>query len=208
MKTFSSFGGCSSAWLERLTVAQKVAGSNPVTHPVISFRRWTVPLSLKQENLIPRIEFLFQSLFRGQASCVHCLSNNTQVVVRKYLTLKIRKCSNCHLFFTDPIYRPFISSNLYETLYRGGAVTNIPAPQILEELKKGNFSGVGKDFSLQLNLIRNLLRGNSLLEIGSSWGYFLYQAHKFFSDVDGIEISEKRRVYANEFLGTRTHSSF
>ena len=27
------YGGCSSAWIEHLTVAQMAAGSNPVTHP-------------------------------------------------------------------------------------------------------------------------------------------------------------------------------
>jgi hypothetical protein len=28
-------GGCSSVWLERLAVAHEVAGSNPVSHPII-----------------------------------------------------------------------------------------------------------------------------------------------------------------------------
>lgn len=60
-------------------------------------------------------------------------------------------------FFTDPIYRSFITPSLYDSLYEGGTVTDIPAPAMLDRLKTENFRGVGKDFTFHMCVLSNTL---------------------------------------------------
>ena len=44
------------------------------------------------------------------------------------------------------------------------------------------------------------LKGSSLVEVGSSWGYFLWQAKNQGFDVTGVEIGEKRRLFGERHL--------
>lgn len=47
-----------------------------------------------------------------------------------------------------------------------------------------------------------------MLEIGSSWGYFLYQAKQQGYDTTGLEISEKRRLFGVKELGVNIVNCF
>ena len=43
-------------------------------------------VSTQNINLVPRIEFLFQALFREQKYCPHCHCSRAKVVTKKYGT--------------------------------------------------------------------------------------------------------------------------
>ena len=63
-------------------------------------------------NLLPRIEFGLQALVRRQRACPFCGGRDHRVVARKRGVLRIRRCADCHLYFTDPIYRSFVGDLL------------------------------------------------------------------------------------------------
>ncbi len=153
-------------------------------------------------NLVPRIEFLAQALFRRQRACPFCAPGDTAVVARKYGLVRIRKCNRCGLYFTDPIYRTMLASNLYDGLYRAeGSTTALPGDAELERLKEISFCGTDKDFADRVRIIGEMAGGAALLEIGSSWGYFLFQARSAGIDAVGIEIGDGRRRFGVERLG-------
>lgn len=153
-------------------------------------------------NLIPRLEFLAQSLFRQQSYCPHCNSQNLTQIARKYVFVRITQCNNCNLYFTDPIYKPLFISNIYNHLYSAeGHTTSLPEPDELASLKSQCFESSDKYFAERIQSIKNSGFGQNLLEIGSSWGYFLYQAKQQGFDVTGVEISEPRRLFGINNLG-------
>lgn len=153
-------------------------------------------------NLIPRIEFIIQSLFRKQSYCPHCHSRNLIDVTNKYFFVKINKCESCYVYFTSPIYKPLLVSNLYEQLYSAeGYTTLVPSRNELEQLINSNFDLSDKYFQKRIELIKAYCERNKMLEIGSSWGYFLYQAHQQGFDTTGVEISKKRRLFGIKNLG-------
>jgi SAM-dependent methyltransferase len=152
-------------------------------------------------NLIPRIEFGVQALFRRQRSCPFCQSRNHSVVARKNGVLRIRRCHQCFLYFTDPIYRSRIG-NLYESLYRAeGSTTTLPDETTLDALRATNFSGSDKNCSPQLEALKRLTSRRALLEIGSSWGYFLHQADAAGFTTMGVEPGRTRREFGVRALG-------
>jgi transcription elongation factor Elf1 len=86
-------------------------------------------------KLIPRLEFLIQSLFRKQEFCPHCGSRNLHSVAKKYQTIEIRHCDDCGLFFTSPMYQSLFISDFYDKLYKAeGSTTDMPTSEQLAEL--------------------------------------------------------------------------
>jgi SAM-dependent methyltransferase len=156
------------------------------------------------KKVIPRIEFLVQSFFRKQEFCPHCQSSKIKNLAKKYLIIKVKKCGNCYLCFTDPIYRPLLVSSLYDNLYVGnGSTTRLPNSDELVQLKNNCFESSDKHFGNRIKAIKLLGSGCKILEIGSSWGYFLYQAKNHGFEATGVEISEPRRLFGTENLGVR-----
>ena len=155
-------------------------------------------------NLIPRIEFLLQSLFIQQNSCPYCRSKNIHIVVMKYPTVPVKRCQQCLLYFTSPIYKSCISRNFYEGFYSGeGLTTRMPRLQDLVRMKNNNFLDTQKNFNWLLPKLVDAVgsANRSLLEIGCSWGYFLFQAKKYGFDPVGIEIDPRRAAFGREHLG-------
>ena len=147
-------------------------------------------------NLIPRLEFIAQSFLKKQPFCPHCHSKNLSNLDQKYGVVNIKTCNDCNLCFTDPIYKPLFISNLYEKIYDGeGSTTVLPKFEELNSLISNNFASFDKNFYSRIQLIKSCCLGTKMLEIGSSWGYFLYQAKQQGFDVTGVEISERRRLF-------------
>ena len=158
-------------------------------------------------NLAARAGFLLQALTRRTRACPHCGTHGERVG-RKHVVVGIRRCPACRLHFTDPVYRPRFRA-LYERLYGAeGLTTQMPPPERLAELKESCFAGTDKDASERLARMRRAGAQGRLLEIGSSWGYFLYQARAAGFDVTGIEISERRRAFGVRELGVPIVGSF
>jgi hypothetical protein len=152
-------------------------------------------------NLIPRIEFGLQALFRRQRWCPFCESRNHSVVARKNGVVRIRRCHECSLYFTDPIYRSHIGE-LYESLYDAeGSTTTPPDKATLDALRATSFGRSDKNCAPQLEALKRLTAARALLEIGSSWGYFLHQANAAGFATVGIEPGRTRREFGVRELG-------
>lgn len=152
-------------------------------------------------NFFPRCEFLLQGVFRQQRTCPHCGSGNCALVARKHLVTRIRECAECKLYFTDPIYRPLLSSKFYDALYRAeGLTTRLPGESELRDLIATDFANSDKYFRDRIDAIRSLAPSPHLLEIGSSWGYFLHQWNRRAGNAVGIEISDCRRSFGIDRL--------
>lgn len=158
-------------------------------------------------NLLPRIEFGVQALFLRQRTCPFCKSRNHSVVARKNGIVRIRHCQECFLYFTDPMYRSRIGE-LYESLYHAeGSTTTLPDTATLDALRATNFEGSDKNCTPQLEALERLKAGPALLEIGSSWGYFLHQAKVAGFATVGVEPGRTRREFGVRELGVDIRES-
>ncbi|MGA2982453.1 MAG: methyltransferase domain-containing protein [Terriglobia bacterium] len=100
------------------------------------------------------------------------------------------------MYFTDPIYRPLLSSKFYDVLYNAeGLTTRLPGENELRDLIATDFAHSDKYFRARIDAIRSLSPSSRLLEIGSSWGYFLHQWNRRQGHAVGIEISDCRRSF-------------
>lgn len=153
-------------------------------------------------NLIPRLEFLVQALVRRNRVCPHCSSPNSRVIARKRATVRVRRCRDCLLCFTDPLYERSVFGPLYQRLYGAeGSTTDLPTPDALSRVRATAFRGTDKDFNPRIERLRRIAPGPKLLELGSSWGYFLFQAEAHGFDATGVEICEPRRAFGRRELG-------
>ncbi len=144
--------------------------------------------------------YFFQGLMKREMKCPYC-KGKPVVYAKKYIVISICKCNNCGLFFVNPFYLPRQGiKKFYDDSYSSDA-TIMPSTKTIESLKSTNFNGHPKDYSHILNVIRRLVKGNRLLEYGSSWGYFLYQAKSYGFEPIGIEISQKRAGFGIRNLG-------
>lgn len=157
------------------------------------------------KQLVVKSEFLLQSVLRYplSARCPHCRSPRQQLIARKYRVVRIVRCRECGLFFSRPIYRSWMSANFYDRLYSQATITDLPDQAGLDHLVASGFRGAEKDASQVLaTLRRHAARPRpTLLEIGSSWGYFLHQARAAGFAATGIEIAARRRQYGRDRLG-------
>lgn len=147
-------------------------------------------------NLLPRIEFAVQALYKTRRACPYCRSHATPVVARKHVVVKVRRCDDCSLCFTDPVYESSLFGSLYDAVYDAeGSTTDVPDRAEVEELLASGFAGSDKDFRERIATLRRIAPGDRLLELGSSWGYFLAQARTAGFVAQGIEIGRGRREY-------------
>lgn len=156
-------------------------------------------------NLVVKSEYFLQSLLKYPLTpqCPHCRSVRQHLIARKYGVARIVRCVECGLFFSRPIYRSWVTANLYDGLYWADFATALPDDAQLEHWIATNFRDIGRDASTVLERIRRHVPGPTptLLEIGSSWGYFLYQARAAGFDVTGLEIGDRRREFGRRRLG-------
>ena len=121
--------------------------------------------------------------------------------------VRIRCCQSCCLYFTDPIYRSHVGE-LYEALYRAeGSTTTLPNDETLDALRAQDFRGSDKDCASQLDALKRLTPRRALLEIGSSWGYFLHQANAAGFATMGVEPGRTRREFGMRKLGVAIRES-
>jgi len=158
-----------------------------------------------------KIEYLLLSIIKyySIAKCPHCGESKYDVVGRKFFFIRILKCVNCLLYYMHPIYKTVISKNFYDRLYAAEDITTeVPTKEELQRLMVSNFEGSPKDYSARLKVLRGLFAKKCplLLEVGSSWGYFLFQANKYSFKADGVEISSYRREVGKKDLGVNIYS--
>jgi SAM-dependent methyltransferase len=152
-------------------------------------------------NLLARIEFGLQALVCHQDVCPFCQGSRHSVVARKHKVVRIRHCDSCRLYFTDPIYRSRVG-NLYESMYTAeGSTTTTPDDIALTRLKATGFAESDKHCESQIRALQRLGSGRRLLEIGSSWGYFLYQAQAAGFAGVGVEPGRRQREFGVHRLG-------
>lgn len=155
-------------------------------------------------GLVIKSEYLLQSVLRYPLTpaCPHCGSASHALVARKYRVVRIVRCRDCGLSFSRPIYRSWLAANFYDRLYAQGAITELPDPPTLRRLLDSRFRGAEKDAAAVLDKLRPPnVEHPTLLELGSSWGYFLYQAQASGFDATGIEIGTSRRQFGQRELG-------
>jgi len=160
-------------------------------------------------TLMPRLEFLFQSMIKEQKTCPHCKSLQCTTIARKYRPIKIKKCSGCHLHFTSPVYKTYFSDNFYDRFYHAqGSTTRLPSDEELKEMKSNLFEGSDKYFGDRIEAIKTVCKKHNLLEIGPSWGYFLYQLQNRGFKATGVEIADTRRQFGIDNLDLSMVASF
>lgn len=152
------------------------------------------------KNFIKRIIFFLEAIFSKKDDiCPFCRCPNFKVVHKKAGIIDICLCGQCGLHWTNPIFR---LPGFYEFLcYDEPRITyQVLKGKELEKAKAALFKGTGRDYSFFIDWLEKDIQGKTLLEFGSSWGYFLYQAKNRGFEVTGVEISEKRRNFGIEHL--------
>ena len=118
-------------------------------------------------NLLPRLEFLAQALFRRTRDCPHCGWQATGLIARKHFVVRVRRCPRCAICFTDPLYDRSAFGSLYDERYGAeGSTTDMPGPERLEQLLRTSFAGTDKDCHDRLRRLRAVAPGDRLLEVG------------------------------------------
>lgn len=143
--------------------------------------------------------YFLEALFlNNDRLCPYCGGDGHDVVFKKAVVVKICRCRRCGLLWTNPIFR---FPGFYDLLYESGFVTELSGKERLNELTATDFKNSERDYSRVVDRLSSMAGGRDLLEFGSSWGYFLYQAKKSGFSAKGVEVSRKRRDYGIENLG-------
>lgn len=146
------------------------------------------------------ILYALQALFKHPLPCPYCGGDSDRKGT-KYVVVDIMQCRCCHLWFVNPQYHPPGGlQRFYDVVYESDA-TELPDTMKLSLLKGRCFAGSNKDFNARLAVLRRLTGGGPLLEFGSSWGYFLYQARQHGFEPIGVEVSRRRAAFGREALG-------
>jgi 2-polyprenyl-3-methyl-5-hydroxy-6-metoxy-1,4-benzoquinol methylase len=137
--------------------------------------------------------------------CTYCHSADCKEIDRKYWVTKLMECQNCHLYFRYPVDKKEVNADYYQEDYKENdhITTELPNPQLLDRLKRENFSSVNKNANKYLDLFARLFPGEKSLKIidyGCSWGYLTYQFKKAGHQVQGFEISRPRAAYGEKNL--------
>jgi SAM-dependent methyltransferase len=163
-------------------------------------------IARSSKRSVVRAEFLLQALVarsgRRAVTCPHCRSAECNQVATKARVVRIMRCATCGLYYTDPLYRSRLAANFYDRLYAAeGSTTDMPDSRTAARLRETGFKGSDKDASTILDRLRSLAGPKRrLLELGSSWGYFLYQARQTGLEPTGVEIAEGRRRFGIQHL--------
>jgi SAM-dependent methyltransferase len=164
-------------------------------------------MTLLTPRLITKLEYFVQGVasYAQTPACPHCRGVEHALVARKYRVVRVLRCRSCGLLFTHPIYRSRLARDFYDAMYEAeGSTTALPTDVELVALESSGFAGSDKDASVRLERIVRIVgapHGQRLLELGSSWGYFLAQAVRVGFRATGIEIGTRRREFGVSRLG-------
>lgn len=105
--------------------------------------------------------------------------------------------------FRTPTTTAQENTSFYQEEYQEGFTTEMPAPEILHELKKNLFAGSPKDFKGFSEIFKTIgiVPGDRLCDFGCSWGYGSWQFMQYGLQVQAFEISRSRAEYAKSQLG-------
>jgi SAM-dependent methyltransferase len=170
-------------------------------------------LAVHASELLTKAEFLLQGIakYGAPASCPYCRSTRGTTLARKALVVRIHRCAECGLCFTRPIYESWLTKNFYDRLYDvHDTTTRLPSPAEVDTLKRTNFAHSNKNFGPLVEKLRPLVRGEppEALEIGSSWGYCLYQLRAAGFRPVGLEVARARREFGRSSLGVEAVGSW
>ncbi len=143
------------------------------------------------------------SLDPRRRCCPACGSRQTTLIERKWMVAWLARCRQCQLIYRAPTDSVKRNQSYYETEYDMGYTTDCPSPQELCELVSSRFVGTNRDYSVYLELLKDLgaRPGMRLLDFGASWGYGTWQLRDAGYDTVGFEISRSRARYARDELG-------
>ncbi len=145
--------------------------------------------------------YLLQGMFaKKNRVCPYCRSGHFEIVHTKAFFIDICHCVQCGLYWTNPIFR---CPQFYSRVYKGNDLMEIPGPDRLAALMRSNFEGTEADYRGLFEWFRKNLKGRRIMEFGSAWGYFLFQAHQEQFEATGIESSDKKRRFGREHLHVR-----
>src|SRR5215470_8254935 len=115
--------------------------------------------ALPLKRLFVKSEYLLQSVvkYARAARCPHCASLRQMQIARKYGVARIVRCVECGLYFSRPIYRSWVTQNLYDGLYAAGFATDLPDEGQLAHWSATGFRDIGRDASVVLDRIRRHL---------------------------------------------------
>lgn len=156
-----------------------------------------------------KVEYFLSSLSRyfTDKNCPYCNSDDVTRIDQKYLVTRLFECKRCHLYFRHPKDIRVESESFYQNDYY--YTSTVPSNELLDQYKKDNFKGLGKDYSEKAEIIRSLMAGRSsrrVVDYGSSWGYVSYQFLQKGFDVQSFEISVPMGNRGNELLGLNIKS--
>lgn len=139
--------------------------------------------------------------------CPSCGAKNSVLVDRKYFVTSLRRCRNCSLLFRAPTTSDREYERFYQEEYSEGFTTDIPSEDELFKLKKNDFRNSGKDYSVFIEILKEIgyENGDLLLDYGCSWGYGSWQFANAGLKVVGYEVSRKRCAFARDKLGVDAH---
>jgi len=148
--------------------------------------------------LVKAIYFLEALFLKKDSLCPYCHENHFEIVSKKAYLIDICHCLCCGLYWTNPIFRLY---KFYNFIYEAeDCALALPKNKDLQKLLSSNFREIEKEDTLLIGWLKKNAKGRKLLEFGSAWGYFLYQAQKEGFDAIGVEISKKKRIFGRDKL--------
>ena len=149
----------------------------------------------------------------GQAcpscGCQRSVRVDTRPVYRRLAVIELRRCQGCGLMFRCPAATARENARFYESRYKEGPLTELPAAGALHVLVRRGFRSSEFDHARYVGVLEALgcRRGSALLDYGCSWGYGSWQLQEAGIAVTAFEISLSRCLYARDILKINAHSS-
>ncbi len=156
-----------------------------------------------------KLEYLLSSALRifSEKKCPYCKIGNHVVIDRKYIVTSLLHCNNCGLYYRHPKDSIKFNKLFYQRNYRETDITrNIPYSNLLEDYKRNNFAGSGKDYHDKVDVFNALFSGEhaekiKIVDYGASWGYASFQFRNAGFDIQCFEISESMAKAGKDLLG-------
>ena len=155
-----------------------------------------------------KAKYLFRSItnFFEKKECPYCKKVVSVVIDRKWLVTTLNKCNNCCLYYRHPLDSIAFNEEFYQEDYeqKDGITTDLPSDDYLAKLIKTNFSGISKDYTDKISMLKRLAFNNinldkpSIIDFGANWGYTSYQLSNAGFNVQSYEISQSRAKFGSK----------
>ena len=156
------------------------------------------------------IRSAIKALKREGLACPSCgNASNNQVIARKHLVTRLKRCDQCQLLFRTPTTRASEDRSFYQNDYSHGSTTDCPTDEELSAYIDHSFENHENSYApyVELLVAAGAKEGTRLFEFGCSWGYGSWQFAQAGFEVESYEISTPRAEFAKKKLGVKTHSS-